>query len=190
MSSASLKAYANLTGARRTLQRIRDGLRLVAGGAVADEAAQEIGAAYRKIVDEKYAKHRATGALVGSAHVDVDGSLVQIGRYGYARYHRWDPLRRGSVPPFMLKIAQQIASAKLLAAVRGDSSFVRTPAAVGVDEAEDVEREVLKEETKTAAKAAAKFKKDIARIYRSTPEYKAKKAAERRAARKAKAGGA
>lgn len=156
MSTASLKAYANLSGMRRTLQRIRDGLRLIEGGVIADEAAQEIGAAYGKIVDEKYAKHRATGALVGSAHVDVDGSLIQIGRYGYARYHRWDPLRRGSVPPFMLKIAQQIASSKLLAAVRGRSDFIRTPAAIGLDEAEEVEAAGLAEASKRASKAAAK----------------------------------
>lgn len=156
MSAASQVAWQNLSGARRKLQRIADGLRLAAGGEAVRKTAEQVRSLVDRIAVDKYAKHMRSGALRASVEATASGGLVQLQRLAYARYHKWDPFRRGGLPPFIVKQAQRIFSATLLGVVRNDPDFVRSAASIGLSEAEDVEVETRNAAAKSDAKRAEK----------------------------------
>lgn len=172
----------DMTAARAKLQKLADGLKLAASGAVVDRAAAAIGQQIQAVARRLTIKHKLTGAASSGLTLKVAGGLVQLTSNRYLGYHDWWVFRSG-MPPFVLSRASKIYAGELEAAISGKPSPL-----VLMDEAA---------EEAAAVKSRAKFQSDTAKIARrlfaASPAGKAKRAAARKEAaakKKASGGGA
>lgn len=160
-------AAFGITAARARLEEIATKLRAAASGEVVARAAAKIQEQVTAVSQRILTKHVLSGRALGEGTATRLGSLIQLTAPQYITYAlgaEW-PFRSG-MPPFVVTRALKIFEAELVAATGGQPSPLAL-ADVAASEA-----------------TAAKFKKDIAKIYRSTPEGKAKRSAERKANRK------
>lgn len=161
-----------ISEARAMLSQLSEGLRAAASGQVLDRAAQAVQAQVTAVSKRILSKHVLSGRALSGASATRAGGLVQITVPEYVSFGlgaAW-PFRSG-MPPFVVSRAARIFQAELLAALAGD----RSPLLEADDAAEEV----------AAVKSRAKFKADIARIYRHSAEGKAARSKERAAKRKA-----
>lgn len=201
--------YAGISGARAGLQRLVDGLREAAGGAVVAEAAAEIAARIGEVQDAFLARHVRTGAARNEAGAASSGGLIQARRNRYTRFIKGDPFRRGSFPPFIVKAASLLFARRLLDALGADASTsdVGAQAAILLEdarladvasaqrkdeskqrsEAKKQERAKVRAEAKLSKATAKEFKRAVAKIWRQSAAGKAarKAAAAKRKAEKA-----
>lgn len=165
-------ASSGIPQARQRLSELVAGLRDAASGAVAERAARAVQEQVAAVTKRILGQHVDSGHAQETAEATHAGNVVQLSASGYLKYHAWWPFRSG-MPPFVLARATRIYKAELEAALAGKTS----PLLAADEAAEEI----------AAARAAAKFKKDIARIYRQSDEYKAKKRAEARERREDRA---
>ncbi|HEY8944909.1 MAG TPA: hypothetical protein VIM73_11640 [Polyangiaceae bacterium] len=156
-----------ISAARARLADLVVGLRAATSGEVVERAAAKVQSQIDAVSKRILANHVDTGHAQSEAQTSHSGALIQLTVPTYVGFHEWWPFRSG-MPPFVLGNASRIFSAELRAALAGE----RSPLIVADEVAEE----------KAAEKSRAKFKRDIARIYRQSDEAKEarKKAAAQR----------
>ena len=126
--------FTGITQARARLERLAQGLREAAGGAVLARAAAKVQAQIDAVASAKAGAHQDTGAAASSVLVTASGGLVQLNSAGYLKFHGWWPFRRGIMPPFIVKNASQILARELLTAIGATSVIGAEAAALVADD--------------------------------------------------------
>jgi len=109
--------FIGITQARARLERLAQGLREAAGGAVLARAAAKVQAQINAVAKAKTAAHELSGNAASTLTVTAAGGLVQLHAASYLHFHRWWPFRSGVMPPFIVKNASLILARELLAAI-------------------------------------------------------------------------
>lgn len=164
---SSYLAFQGLTAARKRFADLAGRLREAASGAVMERAVEKIQEQVQAVARRLAAKHKDTGAAASALVVTGTPGLVQLKFPRYLGYHAWWVFRSG-MPPFIVTRAAKILAAELDAVLAGQAS----PLALADAAAEET----------AAEKSRAKFKADVARIYRQSAAGKLARKLARKAA--------
>ncbi len=165
--------FTGITQARARLERLAQGLREIAGGAVLARAAAKVKEQVDAVAKRAAGSHIESGAASSSLAVTASGGLVRLSSIGYLKFHAWWPFRRGTMPPFVVKRATLILAREIVAALGGSGGGAAGVEAAGiVDEANAAETE----------KAVGAVKKAYAK--KANAEQRKRDSAQRRTDRK------